>query len=323
MSGSIGNGGSKLASPPTPAREPSEQGGVRDPWTNAYGLGRTTIAVGTMFTLLTNDAHTLFDPFGQGLGDVFHSIPISRLSLFELVGDIEMARWVAVTLLSLVIVGWRPRITGMIHWWISFSFSTSCMVPDGGDHVATVMSLLILPVTFTDSRKWHWIEGDRVVEQSVGVVGRAVAESALWIARVQVSIIYLHAALSKLGVDEWVNGTAIYYWFVHPVFGAPEWSRGAVMWAASGTGVVVITWGVILGELLLSLGIVSRHRWWIDLTLFGLLFHFVIFLIHGLASFFFSMAGALILYLVPSDYSLRLHWSTDGACSLWGDRGRR
>jgi hypothetical protein len=46
-----------------------------------------------------------------------------------------------------------------------------------------------------------------------------------------------------------------------------------------------------------------ERRWWRWLLLAGLAFHSAIWFVHGLGSFFFSMAGGLILYLRPVEES--------------------
>ncbi|MFH6682314.1 hypothetical protein RI119_04800 [Bacillus amyloliquefaciens] len=80
-------------------------------------------------------------------------------SLFLLFPDfryIEIVKAVCICILILVVIGWRPRLTGFFHWWISYSFQNSAVTLDGGDQVAAVFTLLLLPLTLTDPRKWHW-----------------------------------------------------------------------------------------------------------------------------------------------------------------------
>jgi len=47
-------------------------------------------------------------------------------------------------------------ITGALHWYVAYSFINSATVIDGGDHIASILAFLLLPVTLTDTRKWHW-----------------------------------------------------------------------------------------------------------------------------------------------------------------------
>ncbi len=73
-----------------------------------------------------------------------------------------------------------------------------------------------------------------------------------------------------------------------------------------------VTWGVILLDLLLFITVAIDRRWWPPLLVLGLAFHSGIVLVHGLVSFFFAMAGALLLYLRATDrpFTLpRVGWS--------------
>jgi antimicrobial peptide system SdpB family protein len=125
--------------------------------------------------------------------------------------------------------------------------------------------------------------------------------------RIQVSIIYLHAAIGKIAVTEWVDGTALYYWFTHPVFGVADSVRPWILPLLShGAAVMAMTWGVIALELALFLGLVAERRYRTTLLVFGLAFHFGIFVVHGLFTFFVAMAAALILYLRPLDQPFQI-----------------
>lgn len=43
------------------------------------------------------------------------------------VKNLELARWLAVAILLLVASGWR-RVTGVLHWWVSFSLHANTLV---------------------------------------------------------------------------------------------------------------------------------------------------------------------------------------------------
>src|SRR5262249_22982765 len=199
------------------------------PWTNVYGLARTILAIGTMLTLALHPANVLFSFSTQTSPELTRLIPFTRLGLFQLLAPthIEEARWLAVASLAVVATGWRPRLTGLLHWYISVSFSASCLLIDGGDQVTSVLATLLLPATLTDPRAWHWqtapCSRDRpaLLRRLAGLV----ASSALLVIRLQVAVIYFHSAVSKFGTTEWANGTAVYYWFNHPIFGLGGWMK--------------------------------------------------------------------------------------------------
>lgn len=205
--------------------------------------------------------------------------------------------------MSAPLSGWRPRITGVLHAWVAVSFAISAFMPEGGDQIAANLALILVPVTLADPRDSHW----RTVSVSGwrSEVGLTVAASAFFVARLQVAGIYLHAALGKMSVREWENGTALYYWFTKPAFGAPPWLHWITNPIADSALVLtVMTWGVIAFELLLFAGLVIEMRHRKPLLVAASAFHFSILLVHGLAAFFLSMAGALTLYLWPMGESV-------------------
>jgi antimicrobial peptide system SdpB family protein len=270
-----------------------------NPWTNVYGLARTLLATGTAATLVFNRSTTLFHPL-QGVPEVPICYGISRLGLFCLVPHhLEMARWIAVAILLVVASGWYPRFTGPLHWWVSFSLMTSSVIVDGGDQVSAVLTLLLLPVTLTDWRKWHW-DSDQTPDHAQWKC--LLALFALLAVRVQVAGIYFHAAVGKLRVQEWTDGTALYYWFTHPDFGASRplfWLLRPLL--IHGTTLALMTWCSILVEFSLFMALVMPKRAWGYFLRLGIAFHVMIALIHGLVSFGFAMIAALVLYLRPTE----------------------
>lgn len=114
------------------------------------------------------------------------------------------------------------------------------------------------------------------------------------------AVLYFNAGVSKFSVPEWMNGTAMYYWLSHNTFGAPNYMRHAALALINGPVVVLlVTWGVILLEILLSVSVILPERKRMVFFYLGIFFHFLIFVFLGLGSFFLAMCGGLILYLYP------------------------
>lgn len=269
------------------------------PWTNVYGLARTLLAVGTILTLFFNEPEVLFRP-GSGIA----TYPICQgagiAGIFCLASPhLEIARWLAIVILLVVASGWRPRYTAIFHWWIAISLQTSAITLDGGDQVTTVLTFLLLPIALTDKRTWHWQEDKTEENLTARNISRSLAAlSASFAIRVQVAIIYFHAATAKLSLDEWVDGTILYYWLTDSVVGLPEWLRFITPIFTSPL-VVVFTWGSLLLEILLFMALgMPKHRWKY-LLVAGITFHAGIALMMGLISFGFAMTAALVLYLRP------------------------
>ncbi|WP_164016003.1 sporulation-delaying protein SdpB family protein [Pyxidicoccus trucidator] len=293
--------------------------------TNVLGLARTTLALSTMGTLLFSSASDIFRP-AVGMPEVPHCGGLTRAGLFCVAGatNLELARWLAVALLAVVASGWRPRVTGVLHWYVASSLFTSGVLVDGGDQAATVLSCLLIPLTLTDPRRWHWeppveaaddpaVSGTRLSS----MVARFIALTCLWAIRLQVAGIYFQAGVSKLRVTEWRDGTAVYYWFTDPWFGFAEPVRSLVMPVlTSGAAITAITWGSIALEVFLFAGLLATRRTRGVLLALGISFHAAIALVHGLLSFAMVMWAALILFLRPVEEEfgwLRRwtnHWKT-------------
>jgi antimicrobial peptide system SdpB family protein len=269
-------------------------------WTNSYGLSRSILALGTLANFLFNHSSILFRP-GVGM----EHVPICRYynsySLFCFLNDnLEIARIITILILVVVATGWRPRITGILHWYIMFSYTTSATVLDGGDHITTILAFMLVPITLTDNRKWHWDSSRSMTANNSNLLKSLIAKSTVLVIKFQVSLIYLNSAGAKLLVEEWQNGTAVYYWFTHPTFGAPEWLRPLIIPLITNEyAVTAITWLSILFEFFLFAAIIATIRARRVLFILGISFHFLIFMIHGLFSFFLAMSAALILYLSP------------------------
>jgi antimicrobial peptide system SdpB family protein len=275
---------------------------ISDPWTDVVGLARTLLALGTAGTLLLTPASVLFSPAvgSATIGSTCHG-PIAATAFC--VGGTEHRQvltlvWGAVCLL--IASGWRPRVTALVHWWIAYSFFLTATISDGGDQVTAVLTLLILPIALTDPRAWHWAKSGR--DDDPLDWSKLVANWGLLLVRMQVAFIYLDAAISKMGSQQWANGTAMYYWLRDPVFGVPASFVSFEQKLLGLSGVVVpFTYGVICLEL--SIGIawllprIARRR----LLIVALAFHVGIAVVMGLVSFAFAMVGALVIYLLPVD----------------------
>ena len=268
---------------------------VDRPWTNVYGLARSALALATMLTLLSDSSERLFEPLVVPDPGTFDRSRIAGASLFLLAHHhLDLARLVAVLVLVLVVIGWRPRLTALPHWWISYSFAVSGSVIDGGDQIAATLTLLLLPVALTDPRRWHWHRtGDGKTLASIA------AQTGWTLIRIQVAVIYLFAAVAKLREEEWADGTALYYVWTDPTFGTSSLLRPITDWLGRTQLVVPLTWSVLVLELCLAAALVAPLRFRTRLLPVAILFHLGIAVFHGLPTFALTMSAALVLYLRP------------------------
>ncbi|SCW86916.1 antimicrobial peptide system protein, SdpB family [Paenibacillus tianmuensis] len=279
-----------------------------DPWTNVYGLARTLIALASALTLSINDARVFFRPYS---GSLTYPNCEGTLSLFCTVPNdytyLNLLRWLCVIGLLVIASGWRPRITGILHFWIAYSFNVSALTLDGGEQVTTVLTFLLLPITLTDPRKWHWQKSKPIDPLSdAWVTKRLIAIVTFHAIRFQVAILYFHSTIAKLFEPTWLDGTAVYYYLTDPMLGLPPFFLKLVDPILTSPAVVIPTWGTLLLQSSLFGALFSPKKHWKFYLTAALLLHELIAIMLGLISFSMIMSAALILYLVPFEHQLRL-----------------
>jgi len=277
-----------------------------DPFTNVVGAARSILALASAITLAANPTWILFHQV-QGIERVPRCDGLRALGPFCVAPSdhLEVARWLAVAALLVVASGWRPRITGMVHFWIAFGVQSTATIVDGGDQVASILAMLLLPVTLLDGRRWHWQSAERRPMIGWEPSRRVIALASLLLIRLQVAGIYWHAAQGKSVAVEWDDGTALYYWLTSSEFGAPPWLQPLLHpLLLTGVTVAFMTWGIIVLEFLLSAGLLVSRTKRAPLLAAGIALHVGIILVHGLVSFGLIMVAALILFLRPVDMEL-------------------
>lgn len=157
--------------------------------------------------------------------------------------------------------------------------------------------LFIIPIALSDRRKWHWYPDT----QQANALAKLIAISAFFAIRLQVSIIYFSAAVAKFSNAEWLDGTAIYYWFLDPYMGAADWLRSLLLPILRLDSLVLMSWSVLFLELVLSAALFMPKQVWGLLLLPGIIFHVLIGFVFGIQSFAVIMIAALILYLRPTE----------------------
>jgi antimicrobial peptide system SdpB family protein len=180
---------------------------------------------------------------------------------------------------------------------------------NGGDQLASILTFLLVPLALTDPRQSHW--GQLAPDFKPGLYRSLLAWWSIWLIRLQVCYVYLHAFVGKLKVPEWVDGSVLYYWVNDPVFGAPSPLRETLTYILlNGTFASCATWMVLGLEFVLAAAIISKahYRPWIWVV--GVFFHTLTVFVHGIPSFALVMTAALILYLLPLGRSLTLQFMT-------------
>lgn len=278
---------------------------VNAPYSNVIGLGRSIIALGTLLTLITNPIDNLLIKKTTGeffLTELLKEDISTKFNFFLLFGseNLFIAKWLAIIILVVIISGYFQKITSILHWWITFSFFHSSAIIDGGDQIASILTLLLIPICLFDNRRNHW--DHRVERESIL---NLISISFLFLLQLQMSIVYLHAAVGKFGHNEWANGTAIYYWLNHSYFGMSQYMNFFNVLLTNSYVVTFLTYGTLILELALFLALFAGKNYKLILLFIAIFFHFIIIFSLGIFSFFFAMAGGLILYLCPANIDLK------------------
>ena len=268
-----------------------------------FAFGRTALALATLSELLFTRSGALFTRVGPAVGPLCSAQP--KVSLFCLAGQyefLEARRWLAIVLLLVVASGYRPRYLTIVHLWVVYSVTTSVTLPDGGDSIALIVVCLITPMCLADQRRWHWTAPARLM----GRDGRTIAYLSFWALRLQIAYLYADSAIAKMGVADWQNGSAFYYFIRDKMFGSADPLSPLWVWLSDQSLVTLtVTWGAIVAELAIALFVLLDARW--RLAAFGLAvaLHALIFLTMGLFSFSLVMAAVAALIATPNELTAR------------------
>ncbi len=271
------------------------------PFTNVIGLCRSLLALGLLLTLLSTNINTLVHKYSDGnlVNPLLNeSVALNKYNFFILFGNdhLNLMKYLAIIILTIVISGFWFKITSFLHWWIAISFLYFSSIIDGGDQINAVISLILIPILLFDKRKNHWEKMNTEIS-----IRSIIPIITIWIIRLQVALIYFQASVGKYFVPEWADGTAIYYWWNHTVFGMPIIISDYVNLALSNSFIVTfITYSVMILEILIFLGLTANIRYRKIILIIGIFFHLSIIIFHGIFSFFFSITACLILFLYPT-----------------------
>lgn len=270
------------------------------PFTPVLGFVRSVLAAAALLTLVFTPTDQLFfrsSTFPAGTNCSTSTSAISLFCLGSANGHLEATKWIAVVVLGIVATGFLPAITALPHWWITWSLMTSSTAVDGGEHLASNLTLIIVPLAFLDRRRWHWKRDRGYARRSawVGVIGYTCL--GLW--TLQMMGVYFQASVAKFAVLEWSDGTALWYWMQNPVF-APAGAmsdivRAALQWLPL---TVVATYGTLALQLCLVGAVFLPRRPRRVLLVLAVAFHLAIAVLMGLWSFSMIMIAADLLLLI-------------------------
>lgn len=271
---------------------------ITENFIKSIGFPRALLGLSLIFALLFNSVYDFFPKEFFEIGKLGPWKQYAFLNFFYLFDhqNLAFAKWIAIGILALVVLGVYPAITCLLHSWVSYSFITSSILVEGGDQLNALISLFLIPFCFEYGTRNSWKAQPVSTNKTLHFI-REISHHSI---ALQMSVCYLTASLAKIMVPEWSNGTALYYWLNHNVFGAqPVLMHHINPMLSNLLFLYALTIGVILIELSLGLAIflvskkTKRILFWI-----GLAFHFGIWLFVGLGPFSMVMVAGLYLYLI-------------------------
>lgn len=261
-----------------------------DPTGRLVSLGRLILVLAQLSLLITTPTTNMFVPVG-GLEPFAQCsrrfLQFSAYCMF----DEEKVRWLFVAILVVVAIGFVPAVTSWLHWYVSFSIYSTISVPDGGDQAMLNITFWLAVISLSD-RRWNSWSKSQIVSPRL----RKLSWSGSWALRVQVAFIYFQSSLSKLAIEQWEDGTAVYNVVRMETFGASGLVGELARWLTSYSIVSLgLSWGTIWFELAIAVLLLGNAKAQRIALGFAVLIHSAIIILIGLFSFGLTMIGGVLL----------------------------
>ncbi|MFD4637345.1 hypothetical protein ACFWN2_08530 [Lentzea sp. NPDC058436] len=209
-----------------------------------------------------------------------------------------VSRALAISVLLLVLAGYRPRFICIPHWYVAFSMATAMPDSDGADRILQVAAMLLIPVCLGDDRAWQWTRP----RDPMPDVWRGAAFTGMIALRVQLCVIYLTAATTKLMDPLWRQGSVMLAIAHHPYAGFPRALLELLepvlrsYWPVATAGWLVIAVQLAMAVLIWG----GRRSRWCAFVL-GVGLHAGIIVFMQLAAFGIAVIGVLVIVCVPTE----------------------
>lgn len=193
-------------------------------------------------------------------------------------------------------LGLVPVLSGLGHLYAAFTVANNNIVVDGGDQLTFNVSVAVYLISCHRWQGFAWKEA-----RQPSVHARFISAHVLLLAvRIQVAFVYFEAAVDKLAVQQWEDGTAMWYWMQNS--GVGLYQGTGVWWLGILSSPLVsalMTWGVMALEVALFVSVLTAQRRWMRFMALGagIAFHLGIAVVMGLSSFGLAMSAALVCSL--------------------------
>lgn len=262
-----------------------------DFWTKELGIVRTLIALSTLLTLIFNSSEILFL---TGLENELFLLQdnVDYINIYTWFNSFSYGKMFSIIVLLFVILGLYPRITCVFHWLVTYSFTITSTCTDGGDQVASIITLLLIPICLVNTRSSHW----KSQKNEFNYYKNSIAFIFTLLILLQIFIIYFFASTGKFQSEVWQNGTAFYYYSTLPQMGLSEGFIFDIFNFIIKSPIILTlsTWSILILELFIAIGILIKNKILRKYVYFlGFLLHISIILFYGILSFSLTMIACL------------------------------
>lgn len=266
-----------------------------NPYLFNYQVPRSLIAIAQLITLtLTNPKYNFYNSHTR----------LYQQDLLPNIFSYDFGLVLSILILFWVISGLLPQVSSFFHFWVSFSFLYGALIVEGGDQVAQILTLLLIPICVFDKRINLWRDKEFFTYKSHPFI-KYLTASFFSVIQLQVAVIYLFAAAVKVNVEQWIDGSAMYYW-LHHTMGPPKSITTLFSFIINNHYLSpILTWSVVIFEFLLFGALFMNKKNKQKLIMPALIFHFLIAICFGLWSFSLIMIGACLFLLNPYFLSLK------------------
>ena len=259
-------------------------------------IGRAIVAVAQLIFILSTLQEKRFAEVGPQPFSP-HCQGLSQAGLYCVVGGehVILADVVIVFGLILVISGFYPRWTGIVHLYITYALSTAVTLPGGGESVVLIVVGLLAVAGLSDNRRNCYLTHPGADHAPAPL--QSIGQAAIILGRVQLCFLYAIAAFSKLGIAGWVHG--IHYAANNALFG--DWFQVLERSGIFGHGwfFTVATWMPIALELLIAINVIGTANMRRASFTLAVILHGGIILTTGFVGFSLMMIGCCLSVITP------------------------
>ncbi len=221
--------------------------------------------------------------------------------------NLLVARVISILILLNVILGFLPFLSSILHWYISYSFVIACDVTFGGDNIASNITFLLIPFSIFQNKYNHF---NPIVKNKNNFYNEI--EWFFYIAiLIQISLIYFQAFCKKIYLNEWKDGTAVYYYLTNNEYGLGNYFSIKKILQNNIWLIKLMTWGTLFLEFFISIIILIKHllknKILYNMFFIFAFFHFILMICFGIMPFFIVMIGLLMFYLLPKDFTKKIY----------------